>query len=56
MHDLNDVKDDININEPLSGHSSYEAINDRLEPNEETVSFRSKKGAGRIEIHTTLQS
>jgi len=53
-HDLNDVKEDNNINEPFSGHSSYEINNDRSEHNEDVVSFRSKNGEGRVEIHTTL--
>jgi len=54
-HDLNDVEDDNNIDEPFSGHSSYEIINDKIVglPNEDVVSFRSKKGEGRVEIHTT---
>jgi len=53
-HDLNDVKDDTNIDEPFSGHSSYEIINDKSEHHEEIVSFRSKNREGRFEIHTTL--
>jgi len=53
-HDLNDVKDDIYVDEPLSGYSFYEIINDKSEHNEEIVSFRSKNGEGRVEIHTIL--
>jgi len=53
-HNSNDVKDDINIDEPFSGHSSYETINDKPEHHEEIVSFRSKSGEGRVKIHTTL--
>jgi len=37
-HDLNDVEDEYNI----------------IVPNEHVVSFRSKKGEGGVEIHTTL--
>jgi len=53
-HDLNDFKDDINLDEPFSGHSSYEIINDKSEHNEDIVWFRSKNGEGRVKIHTTL--
>jgi len=53
-HDLSDVKDDINIDKPLSGHSSYEIINDRSEHNEDVVSFKYRNGKRKVEIHTTL--
>jgi len=53
-HDLNDVKDDNNIDDPLSGHSSYEIINDKSEHNQEVVSFKSNNGGSRVEIHITL--
>jgi len=50
-HDLNETKDDINLDEPLSGHSSYEIINDKIEISKNIVTFRSKKREGGIEIH-----
>jgi len=53
-HDLNETKDDINLDEPLSGPSSYEIINDKQECSEDIVLFRSKHRDGGIEIHTTL--
>jgi len=53
-HNLNEIKDDINLDEPLSGHSSYEIINDRPEHSEDIVLFRSKHREGGVQIHTTL--
>jgi len=53
-HDLNETKDDNNLDEPLRGHSSYEIINDKQEYSENIVSFRSKNREGGVEIHTTL--
>jgi len=52
-HDLSDVTDDINIDEPFCGPSFYEIINDKPEHNKEIVSFRSKNWEGRVEMHTT---
>jgi len=53
-NDLNETKDDINIDEPLRGHSSYEIVNDRPEHSDDIVSFRSKHSLGRVELKFTI--